>query len=165
MSQSIKKAECRRIDAFALWYWKRLLRVTFTARRWNWSVLKEIDPEYSLEGLMLKLKLWYFGHLMQRADSLEKTLMLRKTEVRGRGHRAWDGWMASLTQWTWVWANSGRQWRTGKPGKLQSMGSQRIRHDLAIEQQQQHFILNRTIEMLHKPNSTIFVSLLEWCTF
>ena len=112
-----------------------------------------------------EIKLQYFGQLMQTADSLEKTLMLRKTEVRGRGHRAWDGWMASLTQWTWVWANSGRQWRTGKPGKLQSMGSQRIRHDLAIEQQQQHFILNRTIEMLHKPNSTIFVSLLEWCTF
>ena len=116
-----KKAACQRIDAFALWCRKRLLRVTCTARRWNWSILREINPEDSLEGQMLKLKLWYFGHLMQRADSLEKTLMLGKTEVRGGDNRGWDGWMASLTQWTWVWANSGRQWRTGKPDKESDM--------------------------------------------
>ena len=90
--------------------------------------LKEINSEFSLEPLMLKLKLQYFSHLMWRADSVEKTLMLGKTEGRRRrGSRGWDGWMASLTQWTWVWASSGRWRRTGKPGVLQSMGSQRIR--------------------------------------
>ena len=79
---TIKKAECRRIDAFKLWSWRRFLRVPWTARRLNQSILKEISPEYSLEGLMLKLKLQYFGHLMERPDSLEKTLMLGKTEGR-----------------------------------------------------------------------------------
>ena len=83
-SWTIKKAESRRIDAFELWCWRRLLRVPWTARRSNQSILKEISPEYSLEGLMLKLKFQYFGHLTQRADSLEKTLMLRKTEGRRR---------------------------------------------------------------------------------
>ena len=77
---TIKKAECQRTDAFELWFWRRLLRVPWTARRSNQSILKEINPEYLLEGLMLKLKLQYFGHLMQRANSLEKTLMLGKTE-------------------------------------------------------------------------------------
>ena len=84
---TVKKAECRRIDAFELWCWRRLLRVSWTARRFNQSILKEISPEYSLEGLMLKLKLQhirYFGHLMQRADSFEKTLMLEKIEGRRR---------------------------------------------------------------------------------
>ena len=83
-SWTIKKAECRRIDGFELWCWRRLLRVPWTARRSNQSILKEISPEYSLEGLMLKLKLQYFGYLMQRADSLEKTLMLGKIEGRRR---------------------------------------------------------------------------------
>ena len=81
---SIKKAECRRIDAFELWCWTRLLRVPWTARRSNQSILEEISPEYLLEGLMLKLKLQYFGHLMQRTDSLEKTLMMGKIEGRKR---------------------------------------------------------------------------------
>ena len=81
---TIKKAEYQRIDAFELWCWKRLLRVPWTARRSNQSILKEINPEYSLEGLMLKMKLQYFGHLMQRTDSLEKTLILGKTEGRRR---------------------------------------------------------------------------------
>ena len=81
-SWTIKKAECQKIDAFELWCWRTLLRVPWTARRSNQSILKEISPEYSLEGLMLNLKLQYFGHLMQRTDSLEKTLMLGKTEVR-----------------------------------------------------------------------------------
>ena len=79
-SWTIKKAECQRIDAFELWYWRRLLRVPRTSRRYNQSILKEISPECSLEGLMLKLKVQYFGHLMQRADSFEKTLMLGKIE-------------------------------------------------------------------------------------
>ena len=92
------------IYVFELWCWRRLLRVPWTAQRSNQSILKEISPEYSLEGLMLKLKLQYFGHLMQRANSLEKTLMLGKIE--GRRRRGWQRmrWMASPTQWTWVWA-------------------------------------------------------------
>ena len=94
-----------------------LLRVPWTARRSNLSILKEISPEYSLEGLMLKLKPQYFGHLMQRTDSLEKILMLEKIEGRGKGdERVWDGWMASPTWWTWV--SSGRWCCTGKPGML-----------------------------------------------
>ena len=118
-SWTIKKAEHWRTDAFELWYWRRLLRVPWIAKRSNKSILKEINPEYSLEGLMLKLKPQYFDHLMRRTDSLEKTLMLGKIE--GRNRRGWDGWIASLTQWTWVWASSGRWWWTRKPGVLQSM--------------------------------------------
>ena len=95
-SWTIKKAEHQRIDAFELWCWK-LLRVPWTARRSNQSILKEISPEYSLEVLMLKLKLQYFGHLMWRADSFEKTLMLGKIMAGEGDDRGWDGWMASLT--------------------------------------------------------------------
>ena len=128
-SWTIKKTECQWIDAFELWYWRRLLRVPWTARRSNQSILKEISPEYSSEGLMLKLKLQYFGHLMQRTDLLEKTLMLGKIKCRrGRDDRGWDGWMALPTRWTWIWANSRSWWWTRKPGVLQSMGSQRVRH-------------------------------------
>ena len=105
------------------WYfWTMMLEKTlespWTARRSNQSILKEINPEYSLEGLMLKLKFQSFGHMMRRANSLEKTLKLRKIEGRRRGDRGRDGWMASPTQWTWVWANSRNWWRTGKPGML-----------------------------------------------
>ena len=109
----------------------------WTARRSNQSILKEINPAYSLVGLMLNLKLQCFGHLMQRDNSMEKTLMLEKIlRAKGEGgDRGWDSWMASLTQWTWVWANSGRWWRTEKPGLLQFMGSQRVRHHLEAEQQ------------------------------
>ena len=99
-SWTIKKAECRRIDAFELWCWRRLLRVPWTAWRLNQSILKEIKPEYSLEGLMLKLKLQYFGHLMRRADSFEKTLMLGKIEGRRRWGRQRMRWLASVTEWT-----------------------------------------------------------------
>ena len=112
----------------------KTLESPLAARRSNQSILKEINPEYPLEALMLKLKFQYFGHLRQRANSLEKTLMLAKIE--GRRRRGWqrDGWMASLTQWTWVWAISGRWWRRGKPALLVSMGSQRVGHDLTAEQ-------------------------------
>ena len=100
-SWTIKKAECRKIDVFDLWCWRRLLRVPWTARRSNLSILKEISPEYSLEGLMLKLKLQYFGYLMQRTDSLEKTLMLGKMKAGGEGdNRRQDSWMASPTRCT-----------------------------------------------------------------
>ena len=99
------------------------------------SILKEISPGCSLEGLMLKLKLQYFGHLMWRANSLEKTLMLAGGPEgrRKRDDRRWDGCMASPTQWTWVWVNSGSWWWTGRPGMLRFMGSQRVGHDWATE--------------------------------
>ena len=126
---TIKKAECQRINAFELWCWRRLLRVPWIARRLNQSILKEISPEYSLEGLMLKLKLKYFGHLMQRMDSLERLRCWERLKAGGEGdNRGWDDWMASLTQWTWVWVNS-RSWLwTGRPGVLRSMESQRVGH-------------------------------------
>ena len=95
-SWTIKKVECRRIDAFELWYWRRLLRVPCTARRSNHSILKEISPEYSLEGLMLKLKLQHFGHLMWRTDSFEKTLMLRKIESRRRRGQQRMKWLDGI---------------------------------------------------------------------
>ena len=133
-SWTMKKAEHWKIDAFELWCWRRLLRVLWTARRSNQSILKEVSPGCSLEGLMLKLKLQYFGHFMQRVDSLEKTLMLEGMGVGGEGDdRGWDGWMASLTQWTWVWVDSRSWWWTGRPGVLWFMGSQRVGHDWATE--------------------------------
>ena len=131
-SWTIKRAEGQRIDAFELWCWRRLLRVSLTARS-NQSIIKEISPEYLLEGMMLKLKLQYFGHLMQRTDSLDKTLLLGKMEGRRRGRQRMGCWVASPMWWTWVRASSGSWWWTGKPGLLQSMGSQRARHDWATE--------------------------------
>ena len=96
-SWTIKKAECRRMDAFELWYWRRLFRVPWTSSRSNQSILKEINPEYSLQGLMLKLKLQYFGHLMRRANSLERTLMLEK--IKNRSKRRWQRmrWLDGIT--------------------------------------------------------------------
>ena len=130
-SWTIKKAECQRIDAFELWCWRRLLRVPWTAEinpvnpngNQAWISIGRTDAEAEAPIL---------GHLVWRANSLEKTLMLGKTEGDDRGR---DGWMASLTQRTWVWTNSGRQWRTGKSGMLQPTGLQRIRHDWVTKQQ------------------------------
>ena len=130
--QSQRKAMPK--NAFELWCWRRLLRVPWTARRSSQSILKEISPGCSLEGLMLKLRLQYFGHLMRRADSLEKTLMLGGIGGRRRrGGRGWDGWMASPTRWTWVWVYSKSWWWTGRPGVLWFMGSQRVGHDWVTE--------------------------------
>ena len=130
---AIKKAEHWRIDAFELWCWGRLLdswTSGWTAGRSHQSILKEISPEYSLEGLMLKLKLQHFGHLMWRTDSLEKTLILGKTEGRRKtDDRGWDGSMASPRQGTWVWIGSWNWWWTGKPGMLQCPWSLRVGHD------------------------------------
>ena len=129
-SWTMKKADCQKIDAFELWCWRRLFRVPWTARRSNQSILKEISSRISLEGMMLKLKLQYFGHLMRRVDSLEKTLMLGGIGSRRR-RNGWDGWMASLTRWTGAWVN----WELvmGRPGVLWFMESQRIGHDWATE--------------------------------
>ena len=133
-SWTIKEAECWRIDAFELWCWRRLLRVPWTARRSNQCILKEISPEYSLEGLMLKLKLQYFDHLMGGPDSLEKTLMLGKIGGRRRRGRQRMRWLDDIpTRWTWVWVNSRSWWWTGRPGVLQSMGSKRVGHDWATK--------------------------------
>ena len=124
---TVKKAEHQGINAFELWCWRRLLTVPWTERRFNQSILKEISPEYSLKGLMLKLKLQYFDHLMQRTDSL--TLMLGKIEGRRRGQQKMR-WLDGIpTRWIWVWASSRSWWWTGRPGMLQSMGSQRVRQD------------------------------------
>ena len=107
-SWTVKKAEYWRIDAFELWCWRRLLRVPWTARRSNQSMLKESSPEYSLEGLMLKLKLQYFGTWYEELTHWENTGCWERLKVGGeQDDRGWDGWMASLTQWTWVWAGSG----------------------------------------------------------
>ena len=127
-SWTVKKAEHWRIDAFELWCWRRLLRVPLTARRSNQSILKEISPGCSLEGLMLKLKLQYLGHLMRGVDSLEKTLMLGKIEGRRRRGQQRIRWLHGITQWTWVWVDSGSWWWTWRPGVLQFMGSQRVGH-------------------------------------
>ena len=134
VSWTIQKAECRRIDAFELWCWRRLLRIPWTARRSNQSILKEISPECSLKGLMLKLKLQYFGHLMWRADSLEKTLMLggiEGQEEKGTTEDEMVGWHHRLNGHVWV--NSRSWWWTRRPGVQQSMGLQRVRHNWATE--------------------------------
>ena len=133
-SWTIKRAEHQRIDAFELWCWRRLLRVPWTAGRSNQSILKEISAAYSLEGLMLKLNLQYFSHLMQRTDSLAKPWGWERLKAGGEGDdRGWDGWMASPIWCTWVWASSRYWWWTGKPGLVQSMESQRVRHEWVTE--------------------------------
>ena len=140
-----------------VWMWELVHKEGWALKNWCfWPVVlektfenpldcKEIKPihplgnhpEYSLEGLILKLKLQYFGHVMQRADSLEKTLILERLRAGGEGGtRGQNGWITSLTQWTWVWASSRRWWRTGKPGVPQSMGSQRVGHNWGTEQQE-----------------------------
>ena len=132
-SCSMKKAEHQRIDTVELWCWRRLLRVPWTARRSNQSVLKEISPEYSLEGLMLKLKLQYLATWCKELTHLKRPWFWKRLKAGEGDHRGWGCWMASPTRWTWDWA-SYRSWLwTGKPGMLQSMGSQRVGHDWVTE--------------------------------
>ena len=133
-SWTIKKAEHWRIDAFELWCWRRLLRAPWSARRFNQSILKEISPEYSLEGWCWS---WNSNTLATWCEELTHwkrpwcwERLKEGGEEEGRG---WDGWMSSLTQWTWVWVNSGNWWWTRRPGMLQSIGSQKIGHDWATE--------------------------------
>ena len=119
-----KEGGAQRTDASELWCWRRLLRVLWIVRS-NQSVQKEINPEWLLDGLMLKLKLQYIGPWWEEPTHWERPWCWERLRAGGEGgDRGWDGWMVSLTQWTWIWANSGRWWRTGKPGVLQSMGSQ-----------------------------------------
>jgi len=133
-SWTVKKAERQRTVAFELWYWRRLLRVPWTAKRFDQSILKEISPGCSLEGMMLKLKVQYFGHLMWRVDSLEKTLMLGGIGGKRRRGRQRMRWLDGiLTRWMWVWVNCGSWWWTGRPRVLRFMGSQRVGHDWATD--------------------------------
>ena len=144
-SWTIKKAEHRRTDAFELWCCRKLLRVPWTGRRSKQSILKEIN-------LNIHWKYWYWSWSSSTLAirCIEPTYwkrlwcweILRAVEGDDRG---WNGWMASLTQWIWVWANSGKLWWTGKPGILQFMGSQRVRHDLVAEQQQHVWLLYSTL--------------------
>ena len=127
-SWTVKKAEHWRIDAFELWCW-RLLRVPWTARRSNQSISK-FSPECSLEGLMLKLKVQYW---CKELTHLKRPWCWERLKAGEGDDRGWDGWMASLTQWTWVWVNSGSWWWTGRTCMLQSMGSQRVGHNWATE--------------------------------
>ena len=130
----MKKAEHIRIDAFELWCWKRLLRVPWTARRPNQSILKEISPEYSLEGLTLKLKLQYLATWCKELTHLKRPWGWERLKAGREGDdRGWEWWMASPTQWIWGWVNSGSWWRTGRPGMLLSITSQRVGHDRATE--------------------------------
>ena len=118
-SWTIKKAECQRTDAFELWCWRTRSRVPWTARRSSQSITREINPEYSMEGLLLKLKLQYFGHWCKQPTHWKRPWCWEKLKAKGEeGRRGWDGWMVSLIQWTWTWGNYRRWWGTGRPGVL-----------------------------------------------
>ena len=136
----IKKAEHQRTDAFKLWFWRRLLRVPWPERRSNQSILKGISSECSFIGRTdVKAEAPILWPPDVKTQLLRKDLDAGKERLKTKGvgdGRGWDGWIASLTEWTLIWANSGRWWRTGKPGVLQSMGSQRVGHDLETEKQQ-----------------------------
>ena len=139
---TIKKAEDQIIDAFELWCWRRLLRVPWTARKSNQLIIKEISPEYSLEGLMLKLKPQYLATWCEELTHWKRLWCRERLRAGGEGDdRGWDGWMASPTQRTWVWANSGSWWWTERPGVLRLMGSQRVGYDWVTELNWMHVIL------------------------
>ena len=125
----INKAERQRIDAFELWCWRRLLKVPWTARRSNQPILKEISSEYSLEGLMLMLKLQYLGTWCEQLTHLKRPWYWERLRPGEGDNGGWDGWMVLPTQRTWVWVSSGSWWWVGRPGVLRFMGSQRVRHD------------------------------------
>ena len=133
-SWTIRKAEHQRIDAFEVWCWRRLLRVPWTVRRPNQSILKQIRPGSSLVGLMLKLKLQYLATWCKKLTHWKRPWCWEILKVGGEWEdRGWDGWMASLTQWSWVWVNSESCWWIGRPAVVQSMGLQRVEHNWANE--------------------------------
>ena len=155
-SWTLKKAEHQRIDAFELWCWRRLLRVPWTARRSNQSILKEISPEYSLEWLMLKLKRQYFNHLIGRTHSLEKTLMLGKIE--GRRRRGWQRirWLDGITDlMETVWVSSGSWWWTGKPGMLSCHGAGHKESDMT---ERLNWVELKKLHARHYDSHSIIVS-------
>ena len=156
-SWTVKKAEHRRIDAFELRCWRRLLRVPWTARRSNQSILKEISPGCSLEGLMLKLNSNTLATSCEELTHWKRLWCWEGLWAGGGDDRGWDGWMASLTRWTWVWVNSRSWWWTGRPGVPGFMGWQRVGHDWATE-------LNWTNEWNNVTNgsSKILRILIEW---
>ena len=138
-SWTIKKAKRRGIGAFELWCWRRLLRVPWDARRSNQSILKEIGPEYPLEGLMLKLNCNTLANWCEELTHLKRPSCWERLKARGEGDdRGWHDWMASPIQWTWVWVNSGSWWWTGRPGMLQSMALRRVGYDWATELNWRH---------------------------
>ena len=133
-SWTVKKAEHRRINAFELWCWRRLLRVPWTARRSNQSILKETSPGFSLIGLILKLKPQYFVTWCEELTHLKRSWCWERLRAGGEGDdTGWDGWMASPIQWTQVWVNSGSWWWTERPSVLRFMGLQRVGHDWATK--------------------------------
>ena len=136
-SWTINKAEHWRTDAFELWCWRRFLRVPWTTRRSNQSILKEITPEYSLEGLMPKLELHTLATWCKELTHCKRPWFWERLKAEEVDDRWWDGWMASPTWWTCVWERSGSWWWTGNPGMLQSMESHSVRHDFTTEQQWQ----------------------------
>ena len=162
-SWTIKKAEHRKIDAFELGCWRRLLRVPWTARRSNQSILKEISPEYSLEEPILNWNSNTLATWCKELSHWKRPWCWEILKAGGeRDDRGWDVWMASPTQWTWVWVSSGRWWRTGKPGVLQSMGSQRFQHDWGtelncteLESPLIYLLLETFYPLIHSPYFTI----------
>ena len=153
-SWTIKKAEHWRIDAFELWCWRRLLRVPWTVRKSNQSILKEINPKYSLEGMLLKLKLNTLAMRCEKLTHWKRPWCWERLKAGGEGNvSGWDGWMASPTRWTWVWVNSGSWWWTGRRGLLQSTGCQSVGHNCVTE-------LSSTEEYIFNKNkllrSTVF---------
>ena len=148
---TVKKAERQRIDAFELWCWRRLLSVPWTARRSNQSILKEISPGISLEGMMLKAETPVLWPPHAKSWLIGKDWCWERLGAGGEGDdRGWDGWMASLTQWTWVWENSGSWWWIGRPGVLRFMGSQRVGHDWATEL---NWIFEKNSQILNTKNA------------
>ena len=155
----IKKAECQKIDAIELWSSRRLLRVSWTARRPKQSILKEISPEYSLEWLMLKLNLQYLATWFEELTHWPWSwprLKAQEGENRGR-----DGWMASPTQWMWIWASSRSWWWIGKPGVSQSMGSQRVGHDRGTELSVFFLVMNTLALLLFITKSETWVFMIH----
>ena len=150
-SWTTKKNEHWRIDIFKLWCWRRLLRVPWTARRSNQSILKEISPGCSVEGLMLKLNSNTLATWYKELTHWKRPWCWERLRAGGKGDdRGWDGWMASPTQWTWVWINSGSWWWTGRPGVSWFMGSQRVRHDSVTELNLTKLIKNSFLQINEK---------------
>ena len=157
-SWTLKKAACRRTDAFELCCWRRLLRVPWTARRSNQSILKEISPVYSLEGMMLKLKLHTLATSCEELTHWKRRWCWEGLGAGGEGDdRGWDGWMALPTRWTWVWVNSQSWWWTGRPGMLRFMGSQRVGHNWATVLNWKKFSYKYSLRNV--PESTSFPSI------